>query len=80
MPGRARSKTSWQAAYEPGCGATAWADSRRGLGGDGRAVGSGARPALVVLDGEAKITAITQGLRSGTPILCCWWHPPHSLR
>jgi hypothetical protein len=37
-------------------------------------------PALVVLDGEPEITALTQQLWPGTPIQRCWWHLPHGLR
>lgn len=39
-----------------------------------------AAPALVVLDGEAEITALAQDLWPGTPIQRCWWHLPHGLR
>jgi len=37
-------------------------------------------PALVVVDGEAEITALAQDLWPGTPIQRCWWHLPHGLR
>ncbi|HEU0087937.1 MAG TPA: hypothetical protein VFQ77_09830 [Pseudonocardiaceae bacterium] len=37
-------------------------------------------PALVVLDGEAEITALAGQLWPDTPIQRCWWHLPHGLR
>lgn len=37
-------------------------------------------PALVVLDGEASITALAQRLWPTVPIQRCWWHLPHGLR
>lgn len=39
-----------------------------------------AAPALVVVDGEAEITALAQRLWPHTPIQRCWWHLPHGLR
>ena len=37
-------------------------------------------PALVVVDGEAAITALAQRLWPQAPIQRCWWHLPHGLR
>jgi len=37
-------------------------------------------PKLVVLDGEASITALAERLWPDAPIQRCWWHLPHGLR
>jgi hypothetical protein len=37
-------------------------------------------PVLVVLDGEAELTALAHRLWPTAPIQRCWWHLPHGLR
>lgn len=39
-----------------------------------------AAPKLVLVDGEASITALAQRLWPSAPVQRCWWHLPHGLR